>query len=256
MYASEFNVFCLTETWLSDFVFNSEVLPYDFIVYRKDRPSRGGGVLVAVHDSIPSLLLSSPSDLEIVSIKHNYDYISCAVYIPPHSSESYVFSVVQYLSDIVCSFSNCIIVGDFNFPDVCWSSLSGTSSLSNHFCEFVFDHNLTQHVTNPTHIMGNIVLTSAGMSIIDLSVTPSVQHLSSDHYIISFSPLCCKLPAHHCKPRYVFDFAKADLVSFCSYLMDVDFSPCFFSKMILSLYGKSFIYEAMVQYIPKVRLRS
>ena len=69
----------------------------------------------------------------------------------------------------------------FNFPDVCWSSLSRTSSLSNHFCEFVFDHNLTQHVTNPTHIMGNIldlVLTSAGISIIDLSVTPSLQHLS------------------------------------------------------------------------------
>ena len=79
--------------------------------------------------------------------------------------------------------------------------------MSNHFCEFVFDHNLTQHVTNLTHIMDNIldlVLTSAGMSIIDLSVTPSAQHLSSDHYIISFSPLCCKLPAYHCKPRYVF----------------------------------------------------
>jgi len=76
--------------------------------------------------------------------------------------------------------------------------------------------------------MGNIldlVLTSAGMCIIDLSVTPSVQHLSSDHYIISFSPLCCKLPAHLCKPKYVFDFAKADLVSLRSYLMDVDFSP-------------------------------
>ena len=90
---------------------------------------------------------------------------------------TYVFSVVQYLSDFVCSFSNCIIVGDFNFPDICWSSLSGTSSLSNHFCEFVFDHNLTQHVTNPTHIMGNIldlVLTSASVSTIDLSVTPSV----------------------------------------------------------------------------------
>jgi len=183
VYASEFNVFCLTETWLSDFVFDSEVLPHDFIVYRKDRASRGGGVLVAVHDSIPSLLLSSPSDIEVVSVKlsvNNYDFILCTVYVPPHSSESYVFSVIQYLSDIVCSFSNCIIVGDFNFPDVCWSSLSGTSSLSNHFCEFVFDHNLTQHVTNPTHIMGNIldlVLTSAGMSIIDLlSDVKACQH--------------------------------------------------------------------------------
>ena len=70
-------------------------------------------MLVAVHDSILSLLLSSP---EIVSVKlsvHNYNFILCTVYVPPHSSESYVFSVVQYLSDIVCSFSNCIIVGDF-----------------------------------------------------------------------------------------------------------------------------------------------
>ena len=109
--------------------------------------------------------------------------------------------------------------------------------------------------------MGNIldlVLTSAGMSIIDLSVTPSVQHLSSDHYIISFSPLCCKLPAHHCKPRYVFDFAKADLVSLCSYLMDVDFSPCFESNDIEFIWFtiNSFIYEAMLLYIPKVCLRS
>ena len=68
MYASELNVFCLTETWLSDFVFDSKVLPYDFIVYRKDRPSQGGGVLVATHDSIPSLLLPS-SCLEIVSVQ-------------------------------------------------------------------------------------------------------------------------------------------------------------------------------------------
>ena len=31
MYASKFNVFCLTETWLSDLIFDSEVLPHDFI---------------------------------------------------------------------------------------------------------------------------------------------------------------------------------------------------------------------------------
>ena len=37
-------------------------------------------------------------------------------------------------------------------------SLSGTSSLSNSFCEFIFDYNLTQHVMEPTHIMGNIVV--------------------------------------------------------------------------------------------------
>ena len=264
MYASRYNIFCLTETWLSDFVFDREVLPRDFVIYRTDRPSRGGGVLIAVHDSIFSLSVPSPSNLEIVSVKlcvNNLDFILCTVYVPPNSSESYVLSVLHYLSNLVCSYSNCIIVGDFNFPDICWSSFSGTSSLSSSFCEFIFDHNLTQHVMDPTHIMGNIldlVITSAGVNITDLSVTPSVPHIWSDHFMISFSLLCSKLHTHNIKPRYVFDFAKADFVSLCSHLMDVDFSICFQSNDIEFIWFtiKSFIYDAMILYIPKVRLRS
>ena len=77
MCASKFNVFCLTETWLSDLIFDSEVLPHHFILYRKDRLSRGGGVLIAVHVSILNSLLSSPVDLEVVSVKIgvNHDLI-------------------------------------------------------------------------------------------------------------------------------------------------------------------------------------
>ena len=133
------------------------------------------------------------------------------------------------------SHNRCIIVGDFNFPDICWSSLSGTLSLSNSFCEFIFDYNLTQHVMEPTHIMGNIldlVITSAGINIVDLSITPSVQHIFSDHFIVSFIPLCNIIRTLTSKPRYVFDFPIADLDSLCSYLLDVDFSV-YFSPMIL-----------------------
>ena len=82
----------------------------------------------------------------------------------------------------------------------------------------------------PTHIMGNIldlVITSAGINIVDLSITPSVQHIFSDHFIVSFIPLCNIIPTLTCKPRYVFDFPKVVLDSLCSYLLDVDFSVCF-----------------------------
>ena len=113
----------------------------------------------------------------------------------------------------------------------------------------------------PTHIMGNIldlVITSAGINIVDLSITPSVQHIFSDHFIVSFIPLCNIIPTLTCKPRYVFDFPKADLDSLCSYLLDVDFSVCFQSNDIEFIWFsiKSFIYDAMLLYIPKVRLRS
>ena len=62
-----------------------------------------------------------------------------------------------------------VLVGDYNFPDICRYSLSGTSSFSNYFCEFIFDYNLTQHVMEPTHIMGNIldlVVTSPSVNIL------------------------------------------------------------------------------------------
>ena len=54
--------FCLTETWLSDFICNGEILPTGFVLYRKDRPSRGGGVLIAVRESLFSSFIPSPHD--------------------------------------------------------------------------------------------------------------------------------------------------------------------------------------------------
>ena len=78
------------------------------------------------------------------------------------------------------------------------------------------------------------------VNIVDLSITPSVQHIFSDHFIVSFTPLCNIIPTLTCKPRYAFDFPKADLGSLCSYLLDVDFSVCFQSNDIgfqLSLFS-------------------
>ena len=39
----------ICETWLSDFVYDHEILPSNYSIYRKDRLSRGGGVLIAVN---------------------------------------------------------------------------------------------------------------------------------------------------------------------------------------------------------------
>ena len=50
--SSDFDVLCLTETWLSESPYNSEIIPLGFTMYRKDRATRGGGVLVAVRDLV------------------------------------------------------------------------------------------------------------------------------------------------------------------------------------------------------------
>ena len=87
---------CITETWLSDFVFDGEILPRGYVLYRKDRPTRGGGVLVAVNELLISSLIPSPIDLEVVTVLvgQNDSLISC-VYVPPDSS-LLIFFLVLY----------------------------------------------------------------------------------------------------------------------------------------------------------------
>ena len=156
MYSSDFCILCVTETWLSDFISDGEFLSVDFVLYCKDRPTRGGGVLVATKNSLTSSIIVSPSELKVVSVKIGLgnDLALCCVYVPPESSASYVTSLVHFLTYLASSSNKCIIVGDFNFPDIDWPTLMGTSIPSNCFCNFVFDSNLTQHISEPTHLKG------------------------------------------------------------------------------------------------------
>ena len=107
MYSSDF---CITETWLSDFISDGEILSVDYVLYRKDRPTREGGVLVAIKQSLTCSIIPSPSDLEIVSVKIDLgnDFALCCVYVPPESSLSYVTSLVHFLSYFESSFSKCM----------------------------------------------------------------------------------------------------------------------------------------------------
>ena len=68
MCTSSFNVSCICESWLTSSIYDHEVIFSDFVLYRNDWESRGGGVFIAVHNSIPSSLVSAPPNLEIISL--------------------------------------------------------------------------------------------------------------------------------------------------------------------------------------------
>ena len=109
----------------------------------------------------------------MVQTARNFPHIS--IYVPPDSPLSYVSSLVLFLSDLVSSFSKCTFVGDFNFPDIDWFALMGTSISSTCLCDFVFDYNFTQHIFEPTHVKGNVldlVLTSPCVSVTNLTIHP------------------------------------------------------------------------------------
>ena len=63
-----------------------------------------------------------------------------------------------------------LITGDFNMPDINWSTLTGCSMISNNFCEFIFQSNLAQIVNIPTHKHGNTL---------DLILTDNTENIAS-----------------------------------------------------------------------------
>lgn len=123
----EYDAVALTETWLTTDVFDSELFPANFLVYRnRNRPDqiRGGGVLLAVKNVYKSDIIlldfTDPAiDLLIVKVyTSNISYIYIIVlYISPSCSILAKESVFSYLECLDFLYeSDFIIIGDFNIP--------------------------------------------------------------------------------------------------------------------------------------------
>ena len=94
----DYDLFALSETWLSDDICNNELFPSDIVVYRKDRNfknlqvSKGGGVLLGIRDKYKSTAMDLTSitsiipTVDIIGAKvtdtHESLIVLC-VYIPP-----------------------------------------------------------------------------------------------------------------------------------------------------------------------------
>ena len=250
----------MTETWLTSFIYDNEILPSKFILYRRDRDSRGGGVLIAVNNLTPSILIPSPSNLEVVTVSVHltgYSICLCVVYCPPNSEVSYFDQLIAFLHSLASREAHLLIIGDFNLADICWSSLSGTTLISNLFCDFVFEANLTQLITCPTHIKGNtldIILTDKDHLVNNLSVSKSAI-LTSDHLQITFDLPLTPSPSStkHQESLAFYNYANADFEGLCDSLLESDLNSCLQSDCIEQAWTfiKDTIHNAMDQFIPK-----
>ncbi|XP_048590589.1 uncharacterized protein LOC125573834 [Nematostella vectensis] len=126
------DIACITETWLSDEISDSQVSLKDFTLFRKDRPSHAGGIATYIRSVIPCVRLSEAELSGAVSetmwihvkpfrLPRSVSTILIGViYHPPHASaedNNMLYSHVQETVDrflrshpeaLVC------VTGDFN----------------------------------------------------------------------------------------------------------------------------------------------
>ena len=239
-------------------------MPTQYNVFRKDRPSTGGGVLVATLHDIPAKQLSSPTDLELITVQLELKFplVFCLVYIPPRATSLYYSNLLVYLNTLFNSDQSVILCGDFNFPDIDWNLLSGSSFQSNAFCEFVYHFNLSQLILSPTHIHGNVldlVLTNDPNLVSNILVAcDNTQPPISDHLKITFHISYAIPPKSKEKVRYVFDYSRADWLGFTEYLSDFDFDIPMHSSNLDFIWNifKQIVLDAATLFIPQFRSKS
>lgn len=187
--------------------------------------------------------------------------VSC-IYVPPNQDDFYHSSLSQTLYSLYSLPAHShLIIGDFNMPDIDWSTLSAVSQKSDLFCDTIFNCNLTQLINKPTHKQGNIldlVLTTDPDNTCNLVVhDESTTFSSSDHYTISLSYSI----SHNLKPTgptsTIYNFSKANWDSLSDYYCDCDFSICFSTDDINIIWDKfkSVITAGCEKHVPKVKSR-
>lgn len=264
MIANQPDIVTVTEIWLHKEILDSEIVPPNNVIVRKDRKHRGGGVAIVVRQSISFTVMPDVPDVEAVWCKVSLNGVTVsigAVYRPPHAEMAYLESLYDYMHNHVTSAA-VIMAGDFNLPDVNWECLSTGTAMSDILSDYILSFNLTQLVVTRTREQRE---SSSLLDLIFVSdhfpskniLTATLEGLS-DHKIVS----CC-LPVP-CSARMrgpvksVPAFHKADDAAVMTYLeheFHDFFDMCADGSLVIDEIWakfKAIIAHRMTNFVPQV----
>jgi len=119
---SNFGVFAVSETWLTDSVPDEFVNIDGYRIYRNDRETCGGGVAIYVKEDIQHSFLSNliSSDIEnswvLIKPDHYKPFLIGCFYRPPSSNKQYLDKMIECIQNAKNELEDLIVLGDFNFP--------------------------------------------------------------------------------------------------------------------------------------------
>ena len=127
-------IIAITESWTHEDITDGilKIKGYD-LIGRRDRKDtlngRGGGILL--YSNLSNIYVNSVNKSDKVihatisnKDKHSEDIQIYCFYRSPNSSNEMTEEVIDYIKSIP---SNSILVGDFNYPEIDWSTLSSNA---------------------------------------------------------------------------------------------------------------------------------
>ena len=207
----------LTETHLDPQVSSNELKLPNYEIFRRDRPTKGGGILVAIKSLKGVQIFDSSVDpneeMLVINLSvHGFRVCVVTYYRPPRSAK--MSALFDFFEDSLVS--NFVLLGDFNFPEIQWTldtpAVSpGGRGLAENFLSFILKNNFSQHVNFPTHSKGNT------LDLIFTNFDPCPIFKNADVGMSDHTALCFELfsffpqvdPPVSRTTRTLFDFGKA-----------------------------------------------
>ena len=283
---NEYDIIAIVETWLYPDILVGEFLSEnDYNIFRRDRCTnrfqRGGGIFVASKSHFTSSVFPlKHTDVEQLCVRLSsssntgFNLQIFLSYIPPASPEI-VYS--KHLENILASMDgtysddNCIILGDFNLPNIAWKSepdntlipFNVTSVVERLFIDSLTDNNLVQinNIPNKYGKFLDFVFLSDEFQYTVSSVDHPLASTDSHHKAISinlvrYSFFSCSRPL--VTPDNAFNFRKADYSRLIASFLTTDWLNVFTGLNLNARY-MAFIenlHDAFSSHVPKLRRRN
>lgn len=234
----DLDIICITETWINEFSYGDslneyEIDGYSFFLYQRSGKV-GGGVALYVRSNMQSVLMSdfkTNQDVESVWVDiflNDKSYRVGAFYRPPNQSQELDVEMVKEIETACCNREkDLVIMGDFNFPNIHWDSLSNIDHRSSVFVNCILDNFLSQVVHEPTRdaALLDLILTSEESLVEEVRVDENLA--DSDHNIIRFSLKVVSEPKLQINNEKVLDFRNGSFTKFREMFNEIDWDKEF-----------------------------
>ena len=248
------DVICITETWLNPQLNNANLGLSNFCIFRRDRPTREGGILIAIKANLNPVLIESNHMHEVLVVRATIDSLRVnfiLTYRPPGYSASDNQALVEFLDQKINQLDNIYLLGDFNYPHINWSNSTASTPEEAAFLNFCTSNSLSQFVNEPTRDENilDLVLTFDLLEPLQVNVLENFSN--SDHNIVE---ILISNRRQTSTPKIIYDYKSAHWDLIFAHLACITWENGFFYNSNVSSMWEQFknlLLFLIETYVPK-----
>ena len=269
VYTRNFQIVGISETWLASHIPSTSILN-EFIIFRNDRNTNGGGVLLALSPLLDPIELTSHHSFPNTSSQSVWASINiankrwlCGVFYRPKPMD---MEALDCLEETLTNlhperFAGTLLLGDFNVDFALTrdprrkSYFDKLTAISDIFGlqQLVSDYTRTPDVGSPSMI--DLVFTSSAAQVFDVQVTEKLA--TSDHHMVTFSFRGKSQRSQNLR-RTFYQYDRADVEQLNNLILNTDWNNIFHDDWpidrVLDTFTETFFCH-INQCIPKVTKR-